>query len=159
MRHFLIVAALLASPAAAQSPHEAAPPLPTPDFMVGYWLSCADGERVSETWQGAGTGVLLGTGLTHKRRGVDFEFMRIARHEDGYAFFGSPRGAPAVPFKMVISRPDRVVFENPGHDFPQRITYERAGDVLTARVETADGRKAMSWTYKKAPLDAACPAG
>lgn len=156
-RALFLVAALFAQPAAAQNPHGGPPPLSTPDFMVGYWLSCENGVRVSETWTGAGVGMLVGTGLTHTPRGADFEFMRIARHEDGYAFFGSPRGGPAVPFKLVISRPDRVVFENPAHDFPQRITYERAGDVLTARVETADGRKSMSWTYRKAPLDAACP--
>lgn len=161
MRRFLVAAAFTvscATPIAAQNPHEPSPPLTAPDWMAGYWLSCERGVRTSETWTGAGTGTLVATGLTKTPRGVDFEFMRIARHENGYAFFGSPRGAPAVAFKLVISRPDRVVFENPAHDFPQRITYERAGDVLTARVETADGRKAMSWTYKKAPLDTACPA-
>jgi hypothetical protein len=160
MRRALLLAAALAAaaPSRAQSPLEPAPPLTAPDWLAGYWLSCEGGRQVSETWSGAGSGVLLGAGLTRTARGVaDFEFMRIAPHEGGYAFFGSPRGRPAVAFKLVSIGPDRVVFENPAHDFPQRITYERAGDALTARVETADRAQGMSWRYRRAPLDEACP--
>jgi Domain of unknown function (DUF6265) len=160
MRRWIILAALAAAcaaPASGQSPHVAPPPLSAPDWMAGYWLSCERGVRTSETWTGAGSGVLVGTGFTHTPRGVDFEFLRIAPHEGGYAYFGSPRGRPAVAFKLVASSASRVVFENPAHDFPQRITYERTGDALTARIETADGRQAMGWTYRKAPLDTACP--
>lgn len=128
-----------------------------PDWMAGYWLSCANGRQVSETWTGAGSGVLLGTGLTRGARGVDFEFMRIAPHEGGLAFFGSPRGAPATVFPLVRQEGTSLVFENLAHDFPQRVRYAREGDVLTARVESADGAKGMSWRYVRAPLDQACP--
>lgn len=161
MRRFLVVAvvgACFAPPIAAQIPPQGLLAMFAPNWMGGYWLSCERDVQTSETWTGAGTGLLVGTGLTKTPRGIDFEFMRIAPHEGGYAFFGSPRGAPPTPFKLVSQDATKVVFENPAHDFPQRITYERAGDVLTARIETADGRKAMSWTYKKAPLDTACPA-
>jgi hypothetical protein len=38
-----------------------------------------------------------------------------------------------VPFKLVSSENNRLVFENPGHDFPQRIIYTlHAADSLTA---------------------------
>jgi hypothetical protein len=163
MRHALLAAvfvAATASPVLGQSPHEPSPPLTAPDWMAGYWLSCADGRQVSETWTGAGSGALFGVGLTRAARGVmEFEFVRIAPHEGGYAYFAQPGGRAPVAFKLVISRPDRVVFENPAHDFPQRVTYERSGETLTARIETADGRNAMSWRYTRAPLDQGCPAG
>lgn len=163
MRHAFLAALLAAAcvaPAAGQDPHDPSPPLGAPDWMAGYWLSCEGGRQVSETWTGAGSGILLGVGLTRTARGAaEFEFVRIAPHQDGYAYFAQPGGRAPVAFKLAISRPDRVVFENPAHDFPQRITYERADDSLTARIETADGRNAMSWRFARAPLDQACPAG
>ena len=53
----------------------------------------------------------------------------------------------------------RVVFENPGHDFPQRVIYERQGDVLNARIEGRMGEReqAMAWSYHKAELNSRCP--
>jgi hypothetical protein len=45
-----------------------------------------------------------------------------------------------VAFPLVSVTDDTVVFENPDHDFPQRITYQRNGDdSVTATVE-APGR-------------------
>ncbi|MDZ4777784.1 MAG: DUF6265 family protein [Alphaproteobacteria bacterium] len=152
MRHVFIAALLAAcatTPSAAQ----------TPDWMVGYWLSCGNGRQVSETWTGAGSGVLVGTGLTRSPRGIDFEFLRIAPHEGGLAYFGSPRGAPPTAFRMVKHEGASAVFENLAHDFPQRIRYARDGDTMTARVESADGAQGMSWRFTRAPLDQACPAG
>ena len=41
-----------------------------------------------------------------------------------------------VAFALVSITDDRVVFENPDHDFPQKITYERNADgSVTATVE------------------------
>jgi hypothetical protein len=50
------------------------------------------------------------------------------------------------------------VFENPGHDFPQRLIYRRDGDRLTARIEgQAGGRtRTVEWAYRAAPLNARC---
>ena len=62
-RALFLVAALFAQTAAAQNPHDGPPPLSTPDFMVGYWLSCENGVRVSETWTGAGVGIDRGVGI------------------------------------------------------------------------------------------------
>ena len=44
-----------------------------------------------------------------------------------------------------------VVFENPEHDYPQRILYLRDGDELTARIEgTAGGvEKSSEWTWTR----------
>ena len=44
---------------------------------------------------------------------------------------------------------DSVVFENLGHDFPQRIVYRRDVDRLTARIEgEADGQlDATEWSW------------
>jgi hypothetical protein len=64
-----------------------------------------------------------------------------------------------VAFAAKEASGTRVVFENPDHDFPQRIIYERNGDVLNARIEGRMGEReqAMTWSYRKAELNTRCP--
>jgi hypothetical protein len=53
----------------------------------------------------------------------------------------------------------RAVFENPTHDFPQRVIYERDGDALKARIEgsVAGEQESMDWTFRAAPVGENCP--
>ena len=46
----------------------------------------------------------------------------------------------------------RVVFENPMHDFPQRILYWRDGDQLVARIEgtVRNAPKHEEWRFDRA---------
>lgn len=122
--------------------------------MSGYWLSCDDGE-VAESWIGAGAGAMLGTNLS---AGGGFEFLRIADNgRGGYSYYSMPNGrAPATEFTMVSLEPGRVVFENLAHDFPQRIIYQREGEVLRARIESADGSRGMEWAFRRAAQDTRC---
>ncbi|QGZ93279.1 DUF6265 family protein [Terricaulis silvestris] len=130
----------------------------SPDWISGYWLSCVDGRETAESWIGAGTGTLLGANSS----GGGFEFLRIAANEDGgLSYYSMPNGAsPPTAFAMTSYADQRVVFENPQHDFPQRIVYERDGDVMVARIEgPMDGRtESMEWRFQRAEQDAHCPA-
>jgi hypothetical protein len=128
-------------------------------WLAGYWLDCND-KSVSESWIDAGSETLVGTGLTRSFTRTSFEFMRIAKDAEGkLTFYGSPSGAPAVAFPLKRQGASSVTFENPEHDFPQRVIYRREGDVLHARVEGRLNREivGLDWTYKAAPLNAACP--
>lgn len=124
------------------------------DWMSGYWLACEDGET-AETWIGAGRGVLLGTNLS----GGGYEFLRIAENEAGeMVYYSMPGGrSPPTPFTLVSNDAQRAVFENLAHDFPQRIIYERDGDVMIARIETASGDGGMQWRFARAAHDSRCP--
>lgn len=42
-----------------------------------------------------------------------------------------------------------ATFENPAHDFPQRIVYRRTGDSMVATISALNGSNAMSWTYMR----------
>jgi hypothetical protein len=44
-------------------------------------------------------------------------------------------GQPKASFKLISWKENEAVFENPSHDFPQRIIYRRNGDALQARIE------------------------
>lgn len=144
---------------------QAAPPptvAPAPDlsWLAGYWLSCEGGREVAETWSGPRAGVLLGASLTTGPGAESsWELSRIGATEGGrLAFFAQPSGQAATVFPLAASAPNRVVFENPSHDFPQRITYARSGATLTARIEgRLDGRPAtMAWRYRSASLNSRC---
>lgn len=148
-------AAVLAVVVAMGAP--AAHAQPMPDWIVGHWLSCAEGRATREAWTGAGTGLLAGVNVTAGRR-TQVEFMRIAPHGDAIAFFGGPDGAPPVAFPLVSHTDRRAVFENPAHDFPQRVIYARAGRDLVARVEgVVDGKlEVQEWRFRPARADAQC---
>jgi len=133
---------------------------PDLSWMSGYWLSCADGEEVSETWSDPRGGLMVAHGVTLARGRVSFEMLRVGPHEGGLAYFAQPGGRAATIFLAIEVAPNRVVFANPKHDFPQRIIYARTGDVMTARIEgEINGRaEAMEWRYERAELNARCPA-
>lgn len=145
----MIAAALLSGPVAGDL-----------SWMSGYWLSCDDGREASETWSDPRAGLMVGHGVTVSNGRASFETFRIAPHGDGVAYFAQPDGAPTTIFSAVEVAPDRVVFADPAHDFPQRILYVRDGDLMTARIEgEIDGQtRSMEWRFRRAELNARCPA-
>lgn len=150
MRALILAAVAAGCGATAQAPQTDL------DWISGYWLACESGET-AESWIGAGRGVLLGANLSRS----GFEFLRIAENEEGrLTYYAMPNGrSPPTPFELVSNVDQRAVFENPAHDFPQRIIYERNGDVMVARVEgQADGRNdGIEWRFSRAAPDARCP--
>jgi len=128
--------------------------------LSGYWLSCDGTSETAENWIGAGRGVLLGSNISRDRR-VTFEFLRIAENASGgLSYFSMPNGrSPPTEFVMVSHDEQRVVFENPAHDFPQRIIYARDGDALTARIEgeIEGAASAVEWRFRRTTPDAVCP--
>ena len=139
---------------------QASSPAPDLSWMAGYWLDCSGGREASETWSDPRAGLLVGHSVTVRNGRSGFEFARIAPLQDGVlAYVAQPAGAAPTPFRLIESGPQRVVFANPANDFPHRILYQRAGDVLTARIEGADDDETRSaeWTFNKAELNARCP--
>jgi hypothetical protein len=131
----------------------AAPPPPDLSWMAGDWLSCGKGESVEEHWLGPSTDGMVGVALTRRGGVSDFEFSRIAREGDGWAFFASPGGREPVAFRLVKVEVAGAVFENPLHGFPKRLVYRREGDTLRASAQELNG-EGPSWTYRrKAPGD------
>lgn len=146
---------LLAAAFAAQPAEAARPDL---DWLAGYWLSCAGGQDTAETWSERRGGVMLGSAITTGDDAFSWEQMRIEADPDGLAFVAQPRGQAGASFRLVSWGEREAVFENPAHDFPQRVIYRRDRDRLTGRIEGADGQ-GIDWTYRAAPLNARCGHG
>ena len=67
------------------------------------------------------------------------ERIRLIEREGEIFFEATVRGQnkeKPVPFKLIESGKDRVVFKNETHDFPQTITYQfTSGDQMVATIE------------------------
>lgn len=99
-----------------------------------------------------GGGVMLGMGKTVRAKGrTAFEFLRIVEVDGKLAYLAQPNGQPPTSFPLRSMTASRVVFENPAHDFPQRIIYWRDGKKLCARTEgTVKGKaEAEQWCYER----------
>jgi hypothetical protein len=105
-------------------------------WIAGCW-SGGDKIQVEEQWTKLAGQSMLGVSRTIKEgKTVSFEFMQIREQSDGVFYIAQPNGGKAVPFKLVKVNDSQAVFENPEHDFPQRITYQRLPDgSLLAAIE------------------------
>ncbi|MGE3108631.1 MAG: DUF6265 family protein [Phycisphaerales bacterium] len=136
-------------------------------FLAGTWRSASEGSIIEEHWsEPAGDG-MIGYSRTIKPetatggRLAQFEFLRLsakAGPEGADAgeltYIAAPGGRyPPTAFTMTGSAPGRLIFENPAHDFPQKIEYwlDEAG-ALHARISApgADGGEAAhEWVYQR----------
>ena len=121
-------------------------------WLSGAWSQKgAEGRWAEEYWTPPRGHIMIGAGLSGRTGTTrSFEHMRIVADSEGrIAFYGMPGGAPAVAFPLVKQEAKLVVFENPAHDFPQRISYRLDGKQLVATVSKIDGSGAESWTYDR----------
>jgi len=119
--------------------------------MTGHWrTTMPNGTVVEEHWTSPDGGLMLGMGRTVPMNGkTEFEFLRIAVRDGKLAYLAMPFARAETPFPMTSLTANKVVFENPAHDYPQRISYWRDGEKLCARVEGKDGAHAEEWCWTK----------
>jgi len=122
-------------------------------WMAGDRVMRTEKAEVREVWIGPADDVLLGMSLTRRfdgRKG-EYEHVRIETRADGtLAFIAKPSGQPEAVFPLASYDTGLLVFENPRHDFPQRVIYrDMGGGVIKARIEgTINGKeRSAEWTY------------
>jgi len=130
---------LATGPLPAQPAAPAQPALEAMAWLSGCWAPQAAKEGGSfEHWSAPAGGTLLGMSRTVRGgKTVGFEFMVLRRNAEGvWVYTAKPSGQAEASFTLVRQGEGELVFENLGHDFPQRIIYRRgeAGQLL-ARIE------------------------
>jgi hypothetical protein len=125
-------------------------------WMAGSWSGTARGIEMEEHWTAPKGSSMIGLHRdTGKGRTLLFEFLRIEQQGDQIVYLSMPNGrSPATPFPLKEVSGTRVVFENPAHDFPQRIIYWKDGNDLRARIEGAMNGKpgSQEWRWSPAAL-------
>ncbi len=123
-------------------------------WLAGAWVGTrGEGGAVSieERWSPPLGGAMLGVSRTVSRGSMRaFEFLRIVERDGGLVYIAQPGGAPPTEFVLTELGGTRAVFENPRHDFPQRIVYElSAEDRLSASIGFANGGRPRSFEFKR----------
>jgi hypothetical protein len=166
----LALALLLSSPLAAQTQAQAAPKASAADvaWLTGCWELDRGKRHVVEHWTAPEGGTLLGVSRTvSDGKTVEYEFLLIrerggdgngaggvgAGAGGGLEYVAKPSGQPEAVFAATRVTADEVLFENPQHDFPQRIRYKKQPDGgLAARIEgTLNGAaRGIDFAYRAA---------
>jgi hypothetical protein len=140
-----------ATTAAAQSPGK--PSISELAWLAGSWVGESRGIRMEEHWTAPAGNSMVGMHRdVGKGRTMLFEFLRIEQQGDQIVYLSMPNGrSPATPFALKELSGTRVVFENPKHDFPQRIIYWKDGADLRARIEGTENGKTGGEEWRWAP--------
>jgi hypothetical protein len=126
-------------------------------WLQGCWER-RDGDRVvEERWTAPRAGSMLGVGRTTRgEKLVEHEYIVLTERDERLAYEAHPSGQATTTF---MSRPisgREVVFEDPAHDFPQRVGYRGSGtDELLAWIEgTVNGKPGrVEFPYRRVGCD------
>ena len=128
------------------------------EWISGCWVSDDGKERIEEQWMKPAGQSMMGMSRTVAGGKTVFtEYLQIREKDGQLAYIAAIGiGAKSVVFKQIKRTNDEVVFENPEHDFPQRIIYRReSADKLFARIEGKEKgvEKGMDFRYTRAKCD------
>jgi hypothetical protein len=124
-------------------------------WIIGRWEN-DEGSKISgERWVKRDAAMLEGVGYSIEDGDTTvFEKLKI-RQSDGGVFYIAdvPHNPGPVAFKLVKLTETEAVFENPEHDFPNRIIYRRGeNDTLRVRIEgigDMEGKKSEFYFLRK----------
>jgi hypothetical protein len=127
------------------------------NWIAGCWEGRTGNRIYTEQWMKPAAGLMLGMSRTVTGdRVTAFEFLQIRDDGSGMSYVAKPSGQAEASFKLLRQSDREVVFENPQHDFPQRITYRLQPDgSLLARIEGKLNGADRASDFSMKP--AACP--
>ncbi len=96
-------------------------------WLLGQWAAQSDDKQILETWREASATTFEGSSVTSARADavvLDGEDLRLVAMLDAVFYVAKVEHNPyPVAFRMTVCDADRLVFENPTHDFPRRLEY------------------------------------
>jgi hypothetical protein len=159
----VVAAAIASSTLLAQAP----PPKPAPAparppqdvsqlaWFAGCWQIVRGEQVIEEQWMAPSGGVMLAMSRTVREgRTTAMEFVTLRVVDGRIVYEANPSGQGPVGFAASFVSADRAVFENPTHDYPRRITYERKGaDAISAWIDDGTGSRRIEYPFQRV----ACP--
>ena len=146
----VIAALLLAAPAAAQQAS-----IKSAAWIGGCWRLEAKGRVVDEQWMAPAGDVMLGMARTVRDGRLDEYELTLLRQVDGRLDYEAhPVRQPTAVFSSTWVSDTLLIFENPRHDFPKLVAYQKRGaDSLIARVAGGNqpSDRAILYPYRRVP--------
>ena len=113
-------------------------PLSDLSWMSGCWAH--EHGDTKEVWSEPEGELMFGYGVSKKDGKVRFfEELRIEARDGSAVYIASPNGGPSTSFTETDRTGLSVTFDNPDHDFPQRIEYGANRVALIAKISKLDG--------------------
>lgn len=118
-------------------------------WLSGDWVGTRRTSAIEERWGPVAGGSLFGVSRTLRDGKLRaFEYLRIVERDGGLVYVAQPGGRTATEFVLTSLDAKRAVFDNPRHDFPQRIVYERSDEgALTALIGFVHGGKPRRYEF------------
>ncbi len=106
-------------------------------WIVDSWRSVKDEEVSAEKWIKINDSLFEGESTTTVKNEVVFREKLKIENTPGGIFYTAdvPHNPGPVRFKLITVNDTMAVFENPEHDFPQKITYINETGNLHAFIE------------------------
>lgn len=170
-KSLLLAVLVAATSVCAQVPADAPPPPPAEStdvnsvasmgWLYGCWGGLVNKRSFREQWMPLRGDTMIGMSSTvNEDKMQDYEYLRIEAQADGVYYVALPSGQPPDKFKLVSINIDPregatfYIFENPQHDFPQRVIYRRATEGwLYATVEGKLNGQDKRVTYPMRRID------
>lgn len=147
MRNLILFVFLLAA-----STLQAQSDLSKLNWITGTWSRTdkKPGSSGVEIWQKVSNTELTGRGINLKGKDTTFveKLKIIVKGNDIFYMADVPENKEPVLFKLTSVSATSLVFENPQHDFPKKISYELTGVKLKATI-SGDGKSQEFWFEKK----------
>ncbi|HKS05144.1 MAG TPA: DUF6265 family protein [Gemmatimonadaceae bacterium] len=132
--HFTLALGAIVS---AAHPLRQSSPIERAAWLAGCWELRATNRLTHEMWMPPAGGSMMGASRTATASATrEFEHLRISTDGARLVYTALPSGQRETSFPSTLVSDTLLVFENPQHDFPQRISYRKRGaDSVIARVE------------------------
>ncbi len=121
------------------------------EWLGGAWIGQKGTRSTEERWSPPRGGAMLGVSRTVSRgKMVAFEYLRIVQRDGSLVYVAQPGGRTPTEFVLTELGKTRAVFDNPRHDYPQRIVYELSADGrLSASIGFVNGGRPRGFEFKR----------
>lgn len=99
-------------------------------WLLGNWTYSDSIGKLTENWKTEDDSTFVGTSffvLDNEKDTIHSETMQLQEDKEHLIYLASVKGQnneDSVPFQLTISEDSLLVFENPKHDYPQKIQYQ-----------------------------------
>src|SRR5262245_50564481 len=122
MRIVRVAAAVLSSLVIVHPARAQGRPLQQMAWLAGCWERRATDRVITEQWMAPAGKMMLGMSRTVRGDStLEFEHLELVERAGKLAYVAHPSGQTTATFPQRELTDSSIVFEDPAHDFPQRI--------------------------------------
>ncbi|WP_264523282.1 DUF6265 family protein [Flavobacterium sp. N502536] len=109
------------------------------DWLIGNWENKSPEGVLTENWQKLNDSTFSASSYFIKEKDtIHFESIVLTQKDETLTYIATVKGQnndKPVSFASTAESDKQLVFENPKHDYPQKITYTKgANNTLTAEI-------------------------